>query len=204
VNNALPLYYLPPISWWIHYYHTAVLKKEKVTLCYPSLFVKHRYFHRCDVKGTQGKFVLSVPIEHGSMQKGFSVQTDEKENWRWYHLKVFQNYYRKAPFFEDLFPLLKRGLSVRGSLYEMNCEFIQSICELLGLPLPDAIVEVPYPELRKKWNSPFSFQMEVYPQFYGPFIPDLSIVDLLMQEGLDSRYYFLKTIQKSDTVQTKK
>lgn len=144
-----------------------------------------------------GAFLLSVPINHGTKRMGYYLQTTDHEDWRQYHLKVFQNYYHKAPFFEEFYFLFKKEIYKSNFLYEINKRLIWGICWLLDLPFPISIEEVSPQRLKFEWRYPLPFKMKLYPQFYGTFLPDLSIADLLMQEGMESRNYFRSVLFNS-------
>lgn len=87
-------------------------------------------------RGPDDPLILSVPIRHaGSLQERLirDVEIDDGGNWANKHLKSFEQYYRKAPFFADAMTLYEPILKGHGpKLCDLNVALISTIADRLG------------------------------------------------------------------------
>lgn len=129
-------------------------------------------------------------------------------NWRHVHWNALRSAYGESPFFEyyadDLRPFFERKWTF---LYDFNMEICAKMCELIGIqPVikptsgfaaegDEALRGVDdYRETIRPKHPPAdaSFVPEKYYQVYGRrhgFIPNLSILDLLLNMGNESVLY---------------
>lgn len=84
-------------------------------------------------RGPDDPLILSVPIRHaGSMQERLirDVEIDDGGNWATKHLKSFEQYYRKAPFFADAMGLYEPALKNHGpKLCDLNIALIVAVAD---------------------------------------------------------------------------
>ena len=167
---------------------------------YPAVFIetqesfpKQTYRNRCYIDSPNGSLKLSIPVQHQSAATG-EVQISYRENWPQKHWQALRSAYGKTPFFEVLASDLEAVmLSGESSLLELNNQLLNLILHWLQLDVRFQFTdhwqaEHTLPDYREvfrakglpQWKGP------AYPQAfdhkYG-FRPDLSILDLLFNEG---------------------
>ncbi len=193
----LPLYYFPPISWF-----TACVQADRVLLDLQAPYVKQHYTNRMMIRGANGVLTLSVPVS----RRQDSVNVREKkivyqEKWQRGHWRSIYFSYKNSPYFDyyaDYFkPFFEQPYD---HLWQLNYDIIQMLAKLLSITTPIETLDTPihlYAETiardlrldfhprREQW--PAWYQPIPYPQVFEGFEPDLSIIDLLCNEGPESR-----------------
>ncbi|MFV8226508.1 WbqC family protein [Christiangramia aquimixticola] len=196
--------YFGPISQWV-----AFSQAEKIWFENEDNYQKQTYRNRMYIYDANGKLTLNIPIKHSAAlglktrgrQRYKDVQIENDFNWQLQHWRAFKSSYQTSPFFEffedDLYPLYKRKFKflmdfnyhcmefVAESLqvdwkFEKTQEFILSPVEVKDYrPLVDA-------------KSNRGFENTRYNQVFEEktgFLPNLSILDLLFNEGNASLSY---------------
>lgn len=168
-----------PISWY------SDLIREGGTACIDSCdrYQKQTSRSRCRIATANGVQTLSVPVTlpphnpDGSLNRNIrDVRISDHGDWRRVHWNALLSAYGESPFFDyyadDLRPFFEKRWDF---LYDYNMEITEKVLELIGIT--DAVVA----KLPK--NKP---EMQPYYQVFKArhgFIPDLSILDLLFNEG---------------------
>ncbi|MEH6765018.1 MAG: WbqC family protein [Aequorivita antarctica] len=181
----------------------AVAQSEKVVFEVADNYQKQTYRNRMFIAHSNGKLLLNIPIKHnklGKRQKTKEVMVENDFPWQEQHWKSLQSAYRTSPFFEyyedDLKPLFTEPV---GNLMEHNLKIFDLLCELIGIEVevskttsfetaPEMI------DLRILINSKrkSDFEGEAYTQVHEanhPFLPNLSVLDLLFNEGPNALTY---------------
>jgi hypothetical protein len=85
------------------------------------------------IKTSQGTLMLTVPVK----RKGMGLQRFDEviviPGWKRNHLMALKVNYAKAPYFEEVFPMLEQVLQDIGYLIDTNITFIRLVHDLLGL-----------------------------------------------------------------------
>ena len=193
--------YFGPVQWYqkLNRYDRCLIE------CHDH-YIKQTYRNRCTIATTQGMQTLSVPIERydGLKCAMRDIRVSDHGNWRHLHWKALMAAYGESPFFEyyadDIRPFFEKRWKF---LFDFNMEITFKMCELIDIrptisttdtyvadtagmhdfrdairpkhPLPDEqFVPTPY--------------YQVYRQKHG-FLPNLSVLDLLFNEGNEAVFY---------------
>lgn len=199
--------YFGPIQWYQKLYRHECCYIEKY-----DHFIKQTYRNRCQIATTQGVQTLSIPIEKFDTSKCLmrDVRISDHANWRHVHWNALVSAYGESPFFEfyedDIRPFFNKKWTF---LYDFNFEIMQKMCELLDiepniqetttyvnaddLPLQMPQITDLRDVIRPKHPLPDgAFTPRPYYQVYARkhgFIPNLSILDLLMNMGNEAVLY---------------
>lgn len=193
--------YFPNIA-----HFSAIVKATHITLEAADNFVKQTYRNRAYIYGANGKLSLNIPVVFSQLnrQQYKDVNIYNYENWQAQHWKSLQSAYRKSPFFEyyedDLKPLFFEEAT---KLFDFNLKCFKVICNCLQLQLKidkttkfkkkyTNVTDIRYLS-RVKSNTKFNFEnyTQVFHAKHG-YISNLSIIDLLCNEGPNALYYLEK------------
>ncbi|MFC2296145.1 MAG: WbqC family protein [Prevotella sp.] len=170
-------------------------------------FVKQTYRNRCVIATTSGLQALTVPIERyeGAHCEMRDIRISDHGSWRHLHWNALQSAYGESPFFEfyadDLSPFFARRWEF---LFDFNTAITRKMCELLDIHPQIAFTEA-YASAEEEGVTDFrdairpkhplpddGFRLrryyQVYEQKHG-FQPNLSILDLLFNEGPEAVLY---------------
>lgn len=176
----LPCCYLAPVSHYCAYY-----RAEDVRLEVCDHFVKQTFRNRCWIDSPNGALALTVPVvKTGAKTPMRDIRISDHGNWRHQHWIALESSYRQSPFFEyyadDFAPFYEKKWEF---LADFNEELMAMVTSLLDIGKPvgrtscfegDAFAALP------------TFEPRPYYQMFAPrhgFLPDLSIVDLLFNQG---------------------
>ena len=168
-------------------------------------FVKQSIRNRCEILTANGKLKLIVPIKHDRSTKLSTrqIQIDYTEPWQMTHWRAIHSAYANSPYFEAYETEIKDCILTRHDyLFEKNNVILNTIGTLLDISFERKFSESYQPtdsvdyrsydflkptENTKKYQQVFSYE--------NPFQPNLSIIDLLFNEGPFTRNW-LFTNQK--------
>ncbi len=181
----------------------AIVQAEKIVFEVSGNYQKQSYRSRTYIAHSNGKLLLSIPVKHsgdGNRIASKKVQIENAFPWQIQHWKSLESAYRTSPYFEyyedDLKPLFFKK---ETSLLEFNLKVFDFICELLAIDITYTFTEeyIKNPtqtDLRFLANSKLKkdYNLKPYVQVLGSnydFIPNLSILDLLFNEGTNAVGY---------------
>ena len=205
-NIHLSTSYLPPVQ-----YISKFLLYDTVSIEKHENYQKQSYRNRCYIYGANGKQCLIIPIKknHGEKTRIDEVEIEYKSKWQKIHLKSIESAYRLSAFYEyyidELIPVFKQEIP---RLFDWNMNLLKKILELLEIKAE--------PEKTLKWEEEVQHdyrqcinpkkRLEIHDEHFNPqpyqqvflerygFIPNLSIIDLLFNEGPEARTILLKSI----------
>jgi len=202
-NVLLPVFYLPPISWF-----SVFLNAENDVLFEQfESFPKQTYRSRTNIFGANGKLTLIIPISHTGNREFKDTEISYREDWRSLHWKSIKTAYQGSPYFEFYEDKLKKIYELEEKyLMNFNLKAIEILQNILKTEKAHSLnVEyIKNPEeinFREKFSakSASEFEMEEYYQTFSDkfgFLKDLTILDLICNKGPESLTY-LKNIKQS-------
>lgn len=192
--------YFPPISWV-----GTVLEAETIFIEAWETYPKQTYRNRCRIAAANGALSLSIPVTKvngkGTLTKDVVICYDE--DWQRLHRRSIQDAYTNSPFhlyfWDEFSPFFDKKYKF---LLDLNMELSFAIFRILGkkieISLTDAFEKEPagVADLRYAITPKRDVEKEKFPRYpqvfeekYG-FLPDLSIIDLIFNEGPASLSYF--------------
>ncbi len=199
--------YFAPVQWYqkLNRYENIVIEQH-------DNFIKQTYRNRCVIATTQGLQALTIPVERPSDARLDKTQLkdiciSDHGNWRHLHWKALLSAYGESPFFEyyadDIHPFYEKKYKF---LLDFNMEINAKMMELLDIEKSSLslsneyssyegdsdtvdfreVIRPKHPGEDKEWQPKKYYQ--VYQQKFG-FQPNLSILDLLFNEGNEAVYY---------------
>ena len=177
---VLPCCYLAPLS---HY--KAFFRAEEVRIEVCDHFAKQTLRNRCWIDSPQGALSLTIPVvktEGKALVR--DIRISDHGNWRHQHWKALESSYSQSPFFEyyadDFAPFYEGKWTYLADFNEDLMDLVTSLLDIskpkartstyegVSLPLESDVETAPY--------------YQVFASRHG-FLPDLSIVDLLFNQG---------------------
>jgi hypothetical protein len=165
-------------------------------------FIKQTYRNRTIILGANGPISLIVPVVKGRGQKIKikDLRISYDEDWQRNHWRTIFSAYNSSPFFEyyadELQPFFVKK---QEFLFDFNQQITETILDILEIPVclnfTEAFEQIPENCLNfREKISPKAhhnaddqqFIAQCYTQVFSEkfgFIPDLSILDLLFNEG---------------------
>jgi len=174
-------------------------------------FQKQTYRNRAYICTDRGRLMLNIPIQHVGKNQGRQlykeVKVENEYRWQRQHWRTLQTAYRTSPYFEfyedDIAPLYTKTYT---HLLDYNLKAIEIICNCLQIDMPQLKTEKfelqpsSVSDLRTlvEAKKKIEFEQPEYNQVFGDrhgFIKNLSVLDLLFNEGTNALSYLknLKT-----------
>lgn len=189
----------------------AISKADEITFEKQDNFQKQTLRNRTYIATPEGSLLLNIPIKHSSKgkrgerkkvhQKYKDVRIENDFPWQREHWKSIQISYRSSPFFEffedDFAPLYQKKYQF---LMDFNIETFEVLKEALGIDLNINFTDTYEVDTKDKVNyrnlvsakSSVTFNNDPYTQVlekYHSFLPNLSVIDLLFNEGTNALSY---------------
>lgn len=195
-------------------YFSKLVSFHEIYLEQHEHFIKQTYRNRAVILGANGPISLIIPVEKGRGKKikirDLRIAYDEE--WQRNHWRTIFSAYNSSPFFEYYADDLESFFLKKPKyLFDLNLKITETIMEIMEIPvgmnLTEAFEQIPdnYPNFREKINpkahrntdDPY-FEPQPYTQVFSEkfgFVPDLSILDLLFNEGPSSHSVLMDCFQ---------
>lgn len=189
-------------------YFTLLMQSDNVCLEICDSFQKQTYRNRAYFLTSNKTQSLIVPLNYSNGTPTKDVKIDYSQRWLKDHWGAFYSAYGKAPFFEyfsdDFRDIWEKK---KSHLIEMNIAFLELVMKLLQIKIPISFTSQydkvcdgeDYRNLispKKPFSDRTIYRSITYTQLFGNiFVPNLSVVDLLMCEGPNARQILLDSIK---------
>jgi hypothetical protein len=186
-NNgiALPLSFAPPI-----FYYSEFLSHSIVSFCIDDYFSKQTYRNRYFICNSNGKQLLTIPIKKHPKNTHFKkIEISYQENWQQNHIRSIESAYRKSPYFEyfwdDLLPIYQLKFNALIEVCEVSNKLINSVLGISDYKFSSENI------CRTDFENLQGFSKEYYQVFSQKlaFVSNLSILDLIMNEGKNAKEF---------------
>ena len=195
--------YFGPIQWYQKLHRMPCIIEQH------DHFVKQTYRNRCVIATANGTQTLTVPIERYDGMKCAmrDIRISDHGNWRHLHWNALVSAYGETPFFEfyadDLRPFFEKHHTF---LFDLNLDIMHTMCQLLDVR-PQVTLSEQYIVLPSEDDAVVDFREAIRPKHPLPdadfnptpyyqvraqrhgFLPNLSILDLLFNEGPEGIFY---------------
>lgn len=196
---VLPLTYFGNLSYFKYLYTS-----DEVWIDDTELYLKQTFRNRTQILAANGILDLSVPVQS---TKGMDLSIEKikisyDDRWQIKHWRTIKSAYKSAPFFEEYEEDIKALITEEHKyLIDLNRTILSKLIELLGHPkkvefasesaIPSSAKSLKgYFKPSKIPDSNFKPYLQVFNYKHG-FSPNLSILDLLFNEGPYSVGYLL-------------
>ena len=200
--------YFGPVHFYARFIH-----HSKVYIEQYENFIKQTYRNRCVISGGNDLISLVIPVVKGRGPKILikDLQISYDTEWQRNHWQTIVSAYNSSPYFEyyqdELFPFFQQKTKY---LLDFNMKIHETICEFIDIKnkavLTEDFEKVPEDTLnlreaispKNKENPDPAFQPASYTQVFTEkfdFIPNLSILDLLFNEGPNSHTLLTQSLK---------
>ena len=166
---------------------------------------KQTYRNRCRVMTANGVENLSVPVikVNGNHTMTKDVAISYAEPWQQIHRRCLESAYKAAPYFDHYYDYLKPIFETHfDRLIDLNDAALRAVLKILKVNkeivhTTDYVKQVDN-DLREAFSPKAKVEVDSFPSYYQvfntkyPFEPDLSVLDLLFNEGPEAITYLDK------------
>ena len=195
-NILLPVFYLPPISWFAEFLDA----ENNVVFEQFENFPKQTFRNRANIYGANGKLSLIIPIHHNGSRVYKDIEISYTENWQKLHWKSIKTAYQSSPYFEYYEDKLKKIFEEQEkNLFNFNVKCIKVILDILKqekayslnheyIKNPEEVDFREFFSAKKESETPLKEYYQTFSDKMG-FLSDLSILDLICNKGPESMTY---------------
>ena len=200
--------YLGPVQ-----YFTKFLRYDTLYLEVEENYQKQSYRNRCIILSANGVLPLTIPVtKDRPKERTRDIRIDNTLEWQKNHWTSIESAYSSSPFFEfladDFAPFYRKRYRF---LLDFTLPMLEMVLGHLEIhpsvkltqryqkepePAVDDLRDMIHPKKRVQRPDPAfepAFYYQVFQSRYG-FVPNLSIIDLLFNEGANAENVLKKSI----------
>ena len=179
-------------------YFSLLFKYDQIIFEVCDSFPKQTFRNRAHVLGANNIQNMIVPVSYRNHTYTKDVRIDHSQRWAKEHCRTFHTCYGSAPYYEYfseeldkiwnaqyrfLIDLTMASFILVLKILKKNVHYILSASYQKNYPLDYRNTIIP----KKLYKKTKIFTSKVYNQLFGDsFVPNLSIIDLLLCEGIHS------------------
>lgn len=204
----LPTAYYPPILYF------AILATDNIFLIEShETFLKQTWRNRCSILTSQGIMDLSIPLKRCNHSKTIEVTIDTTQKWQNHHWRSIESAYNKSPFFMYYRDELQQFIFQKETnLLVFNQNIINFFLKTFKINADISFTNEYFTEKKDiiDWRISLHPKKEpilplnLFPAYYqifgSQFQPNLSILDLLCNEGIDGKEYIDTLAEKIQSI----
>ena len=208
MNHSIPIILHTTYFGSVNWYRQLVRAEGDVYIDACENYIKQTSRNRCEIATANGKQILTVPVSippsfRRGMGRGCSIRevlVSEHGNWRHQHWEALKSAYGMSPFFDyyqdDIRPFFDEEVFKANNwqrLFDYNLAIMRKMLDLIGVKKEIKLTSLPPtpPQGERVVHVPVNVPVHYYQTFqrrHG-FIPGLSILDLLFNEGPEAILY---------------
>ena len=190
-------------------YFSKFLLNEEIIIEANEHYLRRTFRNRCEILSANGKINLQVPVRKKNNTAIKDVLIDYASNWQKQHFKSLESAYQSSPFFEYIIDDFIFVFEKKEKfLFDLNYKIIDAVSKLIHLENKISFTK----EYDKSYDNDFrdkihprnvnldnDFANIAYYQTFNdkfPFVPNLSILDLLFNEGNNASCILKKCVEK--------
>ena len=178
----------------VNWYRQLLSTDEIVYIDAQENYVKQTSRNRCEIATANGKQILTVPVNVKVPVK--NVLVSEHGNWRHQHWEALKSAYGMSPFFDyyqdDIRPFFDEETFRANNwqrLFDYNLAIMRKMLDLIGVKKEIKLTSLPpTPQQGGRVVHVPVHYYQTFQRRHG-FIPGLSILDLLFNEGPEAILY---------------
>lgn len=199
--TLFPTAYFPSIG-----YMKMLLQAEQPVIEIWDTYHKQTSRNRCQVMTANGVQALSIPVKkvHGNHTMTKDVTISSVEPWQQIHRRCLESAYKASPYFDHYYGYIEPVFETKFErLIDVNDTALKAIFKMLKIQkeivyTTDYVHETgnDFRDLLSSKNADLGLEFPPYYQVFCnkfPFSPNLSILDLIFNEGPEAERYLLKT-----------
>ena len=194
--------YFPSIS-----YMARFLIEDAPVIEIWETYHKQTYRNRCRVMTANGVESLTVPVVkvngNHTMTKDVAISTIEP--WQHIHSRCLESAYKASPYFDHYYDYLRPIFEGHfDRLIDLNYAALQAVLKMLKTKKEIAhttdYVREAENDLREAFSPKKALDTSLFPTYYQvfsekfPFAPDLSVLDLVFNEGPEAVGYLRRLV----------
>jgi hypothetical protein len=197
----------------IQYFSKYILYKN-IIIDIHETYPRQTYRNRCEILTANGKLSLSIPIVKPGKSLTKNVKIDNTYAWQKQHYRAILSAYKNSPFFDffidEFYFVFDKHYNY---LIDLNSDILIKCLNILEInsnwSYSDDFIRSHENNFREKINPKnkeiidLDFMPKNYMQVFGDrfdFFPNLSILDLIFNEGKNSIVILKKSIIKKDVL----